>query len=88
MTEVLTAMTDNEIKTRGFRLLVDALGDVNAERFIMLTIREPMDYTKWRERNMYLDEDLDALAERARRTGAKFEEDRQKRQSATTVAVS
>ena len=87
MTEVLTAMTDNEIKTRGFRLLVDALGDVNAERFIMLTIREPMDYTKWRERNMYLDGDLDALAERARQTGAKFEADRQKRQSATTVAV-
>lgn len=72
MTKTVTEMTDNEIGTRGFRLLADALGDVNAERFIMLTIREPMDYTKWRERNMYLDEDLDALAERARRTGARF----------------
>ena len=58
-----------------------------AERFIMLTIREPMDYTKWRERNMYLDGDLDALAERARRVGAKFEAERQTRQSATAVAV-
>lgn len=76
MTKTVTEMTDNEIKTRGFRLLADAFGDVNAERFIMLTIREPMDYTKWRERNMYLDGDLDALAERARRTGARFRSSR------------
>lgn len=37
-----------------------------------ILVMEPMDYAKWRERNMYLDEDLDALAERARRTGARF----------------
>ena len=40
---------------RGFRALVDLFGDVNAERFITLTIREPQDYTKWRE-NMYKNE--------------------------------
>ncbi len=66
-------MTDDEIRSQGFRILVEAFGDVNAERFITLTIREPMDYTKWRARNMYLDDDLHSLAERARRTGARFE---------------
>jgi len=85
MTETLAELTDSEIKTFGFRALVDAFGDVNAERFIMLTLREPMDYTKWRERNMYLDGDLHALAERVRRTGARFEAARQERKLASAM---
>ena len=72
-------MTDDEIRLRGFRILVEAFGDVNAERFITLTLREPMDYTKWRASNMYLDDDLHSLAERARRTGAQFEAARKQR---------
>ena len=79
-------MTDDEIKTRGFRILVEAFGDVNAERFITLTLREPMDYTKWRARNMYLDEDLHSLAERARQTGARFEAARKQGGVASSVA--
>ena len=78
-------MTDDEIKVRGFQILVDAFGDVNAERFITLTLREPMDYTKWRARNLYLDDDLHSLAERARRTGARFEAIRQQGISAASV---
>ena len=56
---------------RGFRALVDLFGDVNAERFITLTIREPQDYTKWRE-NMYKNESLHSLAERSRAAGERF----------------
>ena len=52
----------------------------------LLAMGEPLDYTKWRERNMYLDGDLHALAERARRTGAKFEATRQKRKLASAMA--
>ena len=40
-------LTDTEIKTAAFRVLVDALGDVQAERFIALIRREPFDYTEW-----------------------------------------
>ena len=40
-------MTDTEIKAAAFRALVDALGDVQAERFIALIRREPFDYTQW-----------------------------------------
>jgi hypothetical protein len=36
-----------EIKTTGFRALVAALGDVQAEKFIALIQREPFDYTRW-----------------------------------------
>ena len=67
----MTTITDREIIVRGFRALVDLFGDVNAERFITLTIREPQDYTKWRE-NMYKDENVHSLAERSRAAGERF----------------
>ena len=34
------------------KALFSRLGYVDAERFIMLLIREPFDYTKWREDNL------------------------------------
>ena len=54
--------------------LVDAFGDVDAERFITLTIREPQDYTEWRRRNMYVGERVHEVAERARESGARLRE--------------
>lgn len=39
--------TDQEIKVKGYRALEKALGQVKAERFIALLLREPFDYTKW-----------------------------------------
>ena len=43
-------ITDTEIKLIGVRALTDALGQVNAEKFISLIQREPFDYTKWQRR--------------------------------------
>jgi len=40
-------ITDAEIRVRGFRALAGELGNVHAERFITLTMREPFDYTEW-----------------------------------------
>ena len=42
-------MTDTEIKVQGLRALADALGQVEAERFIALLLREPFDYTEWQK---------------------------------------
>lgn len=42
-------ITDTEIKGRGLKALADALGHVEAERFITLLMREPFDYTEWRK---------------------------------------
>lgn len=42
-------MTDTELKIKGFNTLVDTLGEVEAERFISLILREPFDYTKWQK---------------------------------------
>jgi hypothetical protein len=40
-------LTDTEIKKKGFRILIEKLGDVDAEKFISLIINEPFDYTQW-----------------------------------------
>jgi hypothetical protein len=39
--------TDSELRVSGLRALVEALGPVEAERFVSLLLREPFDYTKW-----------------------------------------
>jgi len=42
-------MTDTVLRNEGIRVLTQNLGMVEAERFISLIIREPFDYTKWRQ---------------------------------------
>ena len=69
----MKSLTDMELRVFGFDILSKILGAVNAERFIALTIREPMDYTAWREKHMYLDEDVHSLAERARAAARRFD---------------
>ena len=56
--------TDTLIKNDGMKILMDNLGMVEAERFIMLIQREPFDYTKWQE-NLFEDMSLEEISERA-----------------------
>jgi hypothetical protein len=42
--------TDTEVRLEGLGALTRTLGDVDAERFITLILREPFDYTKWQRR--------------------------------------
>ena len=49
--------TDTEIRVQGLRALVDALGIVEAEKFISLILREPFDYTKWQQ-NLWPDKNV------------------------------
>ncbi|MDY0170597.1 MAG: hypothetical protein RBS80_28915 [Thermoguttaceae bacterium] len=41
--------TDTETRTEGLRALASSLGAVEAERFVTLLLREPFDYTEWRQ---------------------------------------
>ena len=40
-------LTETEIKRKGYRILVEKLGDIDAEKFISLISKEPFDYTDW-----------------------------------------
>ena len=48
------------LKDEGMRILAERLGIVEAERFIALLRREPIDYTQWRQ-GLYKDVPLDAF---------------------------
>ena len=62
-------MSEHDICIKGFEVLAKALGDVDAERFIVLMNRGAGDYTEWRKTHLYQDMSLEELAEEARKTG-------------------
>ncbi len=66
-------ISDSELMFRGFTILVKTFGDVNAERFIALTNRNPRDYTKWRAGNMHVGESVRDTAARARAAVARLD---------------
>jgi len=39
--------TDTVLRNMGMRILINNLGNIDAERFITLMNREPFDYTQW-----------------------------------------
>lgn len=53
--------TDTEIRTDGLRALAEALGAVEAERFVTLMLREPFDYTKW-QRDLWPDRTVEEVS--------------------------
>ena len=61
----MTTRTDSELKAYCFNALVELVGHVDMERFIVLMNREPRDYTKWRETQFNEDgESIYELAEK------------------------
>ena len=61
---LMNTITDTEIKLQGLEALVSALGEVQAERFISLIMREPFDYTRWQEK-LWTDRSVEELSELA-----------------------
>ncbi|HEY2583033.1 MAG TPA: hypothetical protein VGI43_14565 [Mucilaginibacter sp.] len=57
-------MTDTEVKQKGLGALLDALGEVDAERFITLLNRDPFDYTVW-QRNIFENMDINQISSKA-----------------------
>lgn len=43
---------DAVVKQEGLRVLINTLGYVDAERFIMLINKEPFNYTEWRRNHL------------------------------------
>lgn len=57
-------ITDTEIKIKGFEVLDNTFGKVDAERFISLVMREPFDYTKW-QNNLWEDKTIAQISQAA-----------------------
>ena len=57
-------ISDSEIKKKGINVLIKELGEVEAERFITLLVREPFDYTEW-QKDLWKDLDIEELSKKA-----------------------
>ena len=66
-------MTDAEIRVKGVAALSDSLGAIEAERFIALILREPLDYTAWRQ-NLFEDRSIDEISAAATRNRRRAEQ--------------
>ncbi len=53
-----------EIKLQGMEALITALGEVQAEKFISLIMREPFDYTVW-QRKLWTDKSVEEISRMA-----------------------
>ena len=60
----MIAITDNEIKLQGIEALISSLGEVQAERFINLILREPFDYTEW-QKKLWLGKTIEEISSMA-----------------------
>lgn len=60
--------TDTVIKNEGVQMLMERLGLVETERFIMLIQRETFDYTKWQE-NLFENMTIEEISEKAAKYG-------------------
>lgn len=58
-------MTDNQILLRGMEALANAIGIVEAEKFISIIIRDSSDYTEWRK-NLFKGKSLDEINNEAK----------------------
>ena len=57
-------MTDTEIRLKGMQVLINALGEVQAEKFITLILREPFNYTEW-QRDLWNDKSVEEISRMA-----------------------
>ena len=60
----MSAITETEIKIKGMEALINALGEVQAEKFVTLMMREPFDYTVW-QRKLWEDKSVEEISQMA-----------------------
>ena len=64
----MTQTTDNELAVKCMDVLLNAVGPVDAARFVAYINGGRMDYTKW-QRNLFKDMTIDEIAEAGRIAG-------------------
>ena len=57
--------TDNELAVRCMNILMDAVGPVDAERFVSIVANDSFDYTEW-QRGLFEGETVKSLFEKVK----------------------
>jgi hypothetical protein len=58
-------MNDTVLMKTGMQVLIEKLGNIDAEKFISLILREPSDYTEWRRENLFVGMTIEEISSEA-----------------------
>ena len=58
-------MNETVLMKTGMKVLIEELGNVNAEKFISVLLREPFDYTEWRKDNLFVGMSVEEISKAA-----------------------
>jgi hypothetical protein len=47
------------------KILIEQLGNIEAERFVSILLREPFDYTEWRKNNLCVGMAIEEISKEA-----------------------
>ena len=58
-------MTETILMKTGMKILIEQLGNIEAERFVSILLREPFDYTEWRKNNLCVGMTVEEISKNA-----------------------
>jgi len=58
-------MTEAILMKTGMKVLIEQLGNINAEKFVSILLREPFDYTEWRKNNLCVGMTVEEISKEA-----------------------
>ena len=58
-------MTETVLMKTGMKVLIEQLGNIEAERFVSILLREPFDYTEWRKDNLCVGMTVEEISKEA-----------------------
>jgi hypothetical protein len=58
-------MTETVLMKTGMKVLIEQLGNIEAERFVSILLREPFDYTEWRKNNLCVGMTVEEISKEA-----------------------
>jgi hypothetical protein len=58
-------MTETVLMKTGMKVLIEQLGNIDAERFVSILLREPFDYTEWRKSNLCVGMTIEEISKEA-----------------------
>ena len=61
-------MTETVLMKTGMKVLIEHLGNIDAERFVSILLREPFDYTEWWKNNLCAGMTVEEISKEAMET--------------------
>jgi hypothetical protein len=58
-------MTETVLMKTGMKILIEQLGNIEAEKFVSILLREPFDYTEWRKNNICVGMTVEEISKEA-----------------------